>query len=187
MEALAARLGISDLQFLGRLSAMESFYAGIDLLLHPALREPYGNVCAEALLAGVPVVATAVDGLPEVIEQGIDGLCVDPTLTLADYREFGGDPGGVHPRVWRPDLHRVAEPGVPDPGRLADAVISIATDSRRYAQFSAAAVRLGAQRFDYGAHVDHLLEQLKHACATFRQRRQAPGKAYNCDEQTRPA
>lgn len=160
MEAVAQKLGIADLQFLGRVGDMRDFYGGIDVLLHPALREPYGNACVEALMAGVPVVATAVDGLPEVIEQNVDGVCVLPTLALADYAALGGDVAGVYPRVWRPELQRVAEPGLPDPEHLADAVLQIASDPARYAAFSAAAAGNAPRRFGYAAHVDQLLEIL---------------------------
>ncbi|MDB5969471.1 MAG: hypothetical protein JWQ90_1921 [Hydrocarboniphaga sp.] len=186
MEHVAQRLGVGDLRFLGRLSAMDAFYADIDLLLHPALREPYGNACAEALMAGVPVVATAVDGLPEVIRHQVDGLCVVPTLDLADYAELGGDPSGVYPRVWRPDLNRVAEPGVPDPDRLADAVMQIAGQASRYAGYSAAAAQAAPRRFDYAAHVDRLLQLLNHVRATRDGPRQLPVR-HNREGQKRPA
>lgn len=163
MESVARSLGVDDLHFLGRVSAIDGFYRDIDLLLHPALREPYGNVCAEALMAGVPVVTTAVDGLPEVVEHGVTGLCVAPTLALAEFRGLGGDPDGVYPRVWRPDLQRIAAPGVADPAHLADAAIRIAGDTQRYAAFSAAAVRSAPLRFSYPAHVDRLLALLSSA------------------------
>lgn len=165
MERVAQSLGIDDLQFLGRLPAMDAFYAGIDLLMHPALCEPYGNACAEALMAGVPVVATAVDGLPEVIRHQVDGLCVAPTLELADYADFGGDPAGVYPRVWRPDMNRVAEPGVPEPEHLADAVLRVVGDPDTYAKFSSAAALSSPRRFDHAAHVDRLLQLIDRCCA----------------------
>jgi glycosyltransferase involved in cell wall biosynthesis len=170
IERVAQSLGIDDLQFLGRLSAMHEFYAGIDVLLHPALCEPWGNACAEALIAGVPVVATAVDGLPEVIRDQVDGVLVAPALSLADYADFGGDPAAVYPRVWRPEINRVAEPGVPDPETLADAVMQIAGDARRYADYRDAALASAPQRFDFGAHVAHLLQLVGRAAAVRRER-----------------
>lgn len=171
IQALAQQLGVGDvLQFFGRLTATDAFYAGIDLLLHPALCEPWGNACAEALIAGVPVVATAVDGLPEVIRDQVDGVLVAPGLSLADYAAFGGDPDGVYPRVWRPELCRVAEPGVPDPQALADAVMRIAGDARRYAQTSAAALQNAPRRFGYAAHIDHLLQLIGRGIAVRRER-----------------
>lgn len=187
IQSQAQRLGIDDLRFTGRITDMDAFYQQIDLLLHPALREPYGNVVAEALIAGVPVVATAVDGVPDVIRDGVDGRCVEPTLPLSALASFGGDPDQVYPRVWRPELQRVAEPGVPDPAALAEAVLQVAGDDARYAAFSAAAVD-GLRRFDYAAHVEQLIGYLQQAGASghARQRRSSM-RPYNCDDQQRPA
>jgi glycosyltransferase involved in cell wall biosynthesis len=50
----------------------------LDVLVLPAYREPFGTVLAEAMAVGTPVVATAVDGLPEVIEDGVSGRLVAP-------------------------------------------------------------------------------------------------------------
>ncbi len=178
MQAQAQRLGLDDasLRFLGRIAPVDEFLNGIDLLLHPALREPYGNACAEALMAGVPVAAAAVDGLPEVIDSGVDGLCVVPTLALADFAAFGGDLEGVYPRVYRPEIRRVAEPGVCDPAHLARAVLDITGDPARYRQISQAAVSGALRRFDYPAHVDRLLGQVQASVAERRQRQFGRGE-----------
>jgi len=51
--------------------------ASCDLLVHPARIEGFGLVLAEALAAGLPVVASNVDGIPEVL-AGTDSLMVQP-------------------------------------------------------------------------------------------------------------
>lgn len=157
MQAQAAKLRLaSRVQFDGWIASMDSWYADLDVMLHPALREPYGISCAEALSRGIPVVATLVDGLPEVIEQGVDGLCVKPTLPLSGFGKFGGDRQDVYPLVFRPEQGLVAEPGLPDPAALADAVIEMTHDPSRYAAFSAAACATVRGRLSYAAHLSRL-------------------------------
>jgi len=50
----------------------------LDVLVLPAYREPFGTVLAEAMAVGTPVVATRVDGLVEVVEDGVSGRLVAP-------------------------------------------------------------------------------------------------------------
>jgi len=51
----------------------------MDVLVAPSLREPFGTVLSEAMAVGTPVVATRVDGLPEVVTDGVDGALVPPS------------------------------------------------------------------------------------------------------------
>jgi glycosyltransferase involved in cell wall biosynthesis len=50
----------------------------LDVLVLPSYMEPFGTVLAEAMAVGTPVVATNVDGLPEVVEDGVTGRLVPP-------------------------------------------------------------------------------------------------------------
>lgn len=57
-----------------------------DVLVLPSWREGLPNVVVEAMHAGCPVVATRVGGLPELVDDGVDGLLVpsDDDAALAD-------------------------------------------------------------------------------------------------------
>jgi glycosyltransferase involved in cell wall biosynthesis len=50
----------------------------LDVLVLPSYEEPAGTVLAEAMAVGTPVVATRVDGLPEVVRDGVTGRLVAP-------------------------------------------------------------------------------------------------------------
>jgi glycosyltransferase involved in cell wall biosynthesis len=57
---------------------LAGLYQGADVLVLPSLREAYGAVCAEAMTAGLPVIASRTDNLPYLVRDGIDGMLVDP-------------------------------------------------------------------------------------------------------------
>jgi glycosyltransferase involved in cell wall biosynthesis len=81
-----AALGLSDRFILaGYRRDLDEFMPFFDLLVLPSFTEGMPNVVLEASAAGVPVVATAVGGTPEVIEHGASGYLVPPgdVLTLA--------------------------------------------------------------------------------------------------------
>jgi glycosyltransferase involved in cell wall biosynthesis len=73
----AEALGISSaIVFAGQVSNVNPFYAMARLFVLPSRSEGSPNVLLEALAAGVPIVATAVGGVPEVITHESNGLLV---------------------------------------------------------------------------------------------------------------
>jgi glycosyltransferase involved in cell wall biosynthesis len=56
---------------------IEQLYASADLLVVPSRNEACCLVALEAMRAGLPIVASRVGGLPEIVEDGITGCLVD--------------------------------------------------------------------------------------------------------------
>lgn len=86
LQCQAEQLGIADnLRWLGKQSADEVFrlYSIMDLVAVPSIFEGFGLVAAEAMAAGLPVVASDVDGLAEVVADGETGLLVPQQDTAA--------------------------------------------------------------------------------------------------------
>lgn len=79
LEALRDRHGLGDaVRLLGALPqpALARWYAAADLLLLASEREGWPNVLLECMACGTPVVATAVGGIPEIVEAPLTGRLV---------------------------------------------------------------------------------------------------------------
>ena len=78
LEMLATRLGIKDhVEFLGNRRDIPELFKKIDLLvLSTVTPESFGRVILEAQVMGVPVVATRVGGVVDIIEDGKTGILV---------------------------------------------------------------------------------------------------------------
>jgi len=64
--------------FLGKQDNVEELIGISDLLLLPSDNESFGLVALEAMACKVPVVASRVGGLPEVLDEGVEGFLVEP-------------------------------------------------------------------------------------------------------------
>ena len=75
----AARLGIADrVVFTGFRIDIPKVLAEVSISVLPSLSEGLSNTLLESQAAGVPVVATSVGGNPEVVEDRVTGLLVQP-------------------------------------------------------------------------------------------------------------
>jgi len=80
VKQLAERLGVAPLiDWLGFCDDVAGELAQMDLMVLPSLfGEGLPMVVLEAMAAGVPVVATRVEGVPEALRDGVDGLLAAP-------------------------------------------------------------------------------------------------------------
>jgi glycosyltransferase involved in cell wall biosynthesis len=99
LELQARRLGIDrDLVWLGHVkdpAAYRAVFRRATLFVFPSEWEAFGLVLLEAMAAGVPIVATAVGGVPEVLEGGRAGRLVpygEPEALAHALRELLGSP-----------------------------------------------------------------------------------------------
>lgn len=89
-EEKAAELGrlsgeSTRVVFAGQCRDVDPYFAAADGFIHPSRNESMPNAVLEAMAHGVPVVATSVGGLAEVVSDGVNGFLVQPgdTASLA--------------------------------------------------------------------------------------------------------
>jgi glycosyltransferase involved in cell wall biosynthesis len=97
LEARVGELGlVHRVHFLGRRphSEIPDLLRGFDILAMPSREEGWGVAAAEASATAIPVVATRVGGIPEIVVDGETGLLVppkDPAALAAAIRRLAGD------------------------------------------------------------------------------------------------
>lgn len=73
------RLNCDDVvRFVGFRKDIADLMTSADLFVLPSLAEAFGLVLTESIYLGTPVVASRVGGIPEIIEDGVDGVLVPP-------------------------------------------------------------------------------------------------------------
>jgi len=122
-RSLARTSGVADrVRFFGPQVDVERFYQSADILLLPSLYETFALVAFEAAACGLPVVATGVGGISELVGSGEAGIIVSPTAEAvgAAVGRLAADPtlrrrlGAVarqraHPYTWDRSVESVLE------------------------------------------------------------------------------
>ncbi len=97
---LAQSLGVNGrVSFLGSFPRIEELLSVCDLFLLPSVQESFGLAALEAMASGVPVVASRIGGIPEVVEDGVTGFLCPATDTEAMA-------GAALKLLENPELHR---------------------------------------------------------------------------------
>ena len=79
IEQRVAEYGLSEeVAFVGEEQDVVRWLSAADLFLLPSAQESFGLAALEAMACGVPVVASNVGGLPEIIEDGVSGFLCPP-------------------------------------------------------------------------------------------------------------
>jgi glycosyltransferase involved in cell wall biosynthesis len=80
LKQMVLERGLAErVRFLGHRSDVPKLMRAVDALVHPSIDpEPFGRTLVEAMLAGVPVIATNAGAAPDILEGGRAGTLVAP-------------------------------------------------------------------------------------------------------------
>jgi glycosyltransferase involved in cell wall biosynthesis len=125
---------LKSVQFIGRVSDPYDFFNTISLLVVPSIREPLGNVCIEAGLYRVPVLASYIDGIPEIIDNYVSGELIKPTQSVLASDVANSIP--VPEYVVNPIDHELIQPMQIDPSELADKILLLSKNPNKLSQYA---------------------------------------------------
>lgn len=92
----AAAAGLDNVEFVGFVDNVEDYLAVFDVFVYPSLQEGLGSSILDAMHFGLPIVASDVGGIPEIVEDRVNGLLVRPDNAddlIAALERVVGDPG----------------------------------------------------------------------------------------------
>jgi len=95
---LAEELGVeSKVVFWGNRNDVPDLLSAADIMVHCAWAEGLPNAVQEAMAAGLPIVASRTSGIPEIVEDSVEGILFDPD-------DFNGFVGSLRKLVSDADL-----------------------------------------------------------------------------------
>ena len=73
-----AAAGLDNVAFAGFVENVEDYLAAFDVFVYPSLYEGLGSSLLDAMAFGLPIAASNVGGIPEVVQDGVNGLLIPP-------------------------------------------------------------------------------------------------------------
>lgn len=85
LEGLIKDLKLKNIRLIGRVpfAQVQDYYLAADIVAFPSIySEPFGRIALEGMMAGKPIVASQVGGIPDIVEDGKTGILVRPNDSL---------------------------------------------------------------------------------------------------------
>lgn len=116
--------GLGNVEFAGFVDNVADYLATFDVFIYPSLREGLGSSLLDAMHFGLPIVASKVGGIPEIVENQINGLLIPPgsARDLVQAIERIVDDAGLRESMGQENRTKAAQFGA---GRMASSYESI--------------------------------------------------------------
>ena len=116
-----------NINFLGSIKEPLELISKMDVITVPSIREPFGNIIVEAGFCKKAVIASNIDGIPEIIDNGINGILIDPDKEISVNEKLNnGLP--IPEVVVNPNTNELQKPKEINPLKLRDSIVELALD-----------------------------------------------------------
>ena len=111
-----------NINFLGSIREPLEFISKMDTIIVPSLREPLGNTIIESGFCKKPVIASNVDGIAEIIKDGVNGILINPDKEIS-FDEISKNLVPLPNVVINPETQELQKPKEIDPHKLCEAIV----------------------------------------------------------------
>ncbi len=127
LEKIALKLGVKNrVVFKGVQVDPAPFIKAADVMAVPSVREAMPNVVLEAGAAARTVIASDIDGIPDIIDSGINGILLKPSVEIGDMPDF--HPKKFHKQIVDSSRNLFDSPRYIDPEVLAQTIKKLKAD-----------------------------------------------------------
>ena len=116
-----------NINFLGSIREPLEFISKMDTIVVPSLREPLGNTIIESGFCKKPVIASNVDGIAEIIKDGLNGILINPDKEIS-FDEISKNLVPLPNVVINPETQELQKPKEIDPIKLCEAIVFLETN-----------------------------------------------------------
>ena len=136
LQSLAEELGIADkVHIRGYQKDIAGFLSQLDMFVFPSVSEGFGIALVEAMLAGVPVICSDADALPEIVTHGKTGLIVpksDPQALAGAMQKLLANPAWAEGMVLAAHQEAKERFCLNNRGQYAQLLQTVVDQSRRH-------------------------------------------------------
>jgi len=144
------------IKFVGNVFNPLNFIKNLDILVVPSIREPLGIVNIEAGLCKIPVVASNIDGIPEVVINNYSGILINP-INKVNFKYSRGDPP-LPNLVIDPNTFKLNKAKELDPKKLSDSILFLANNKKLRLEYGHNLYQYVSKKFSIKNYFERLEE-----------------------------
>jgi len=146
----------NKVKFVGNVINPFDFIKKLDILVVPSIREPLGIVNIEAGFCKIPVIATKIDGIPEVVKNNYSGVLINPSKKLNRKYSRGLPP--LPNLVINPNTFELDKPKEIDSKKLSNAILFLSKNKNLRLEYGNNLYQYVSKKFSIKNYFERLEE-----------------------------